>query len=71
MAVYREFEYILWALATVGPGPWATWRAPGPSLGLGPGALAAWAPEPRARAWDLVGPKAQAGPGLAKSTTLQ
>ena len=65
MAVYREFEYIVWALATMGPGPWATWnwdrgprngtwQGPGPSLGpcLGPGA------------WDLVGP--QAGPGLSK-----
>ena len=70
MAVYREFEYILWALATMGPGMWATWNwdqgpGPGPSLGLGLGPWPAWAREP-GRAWDQVGLRAQAGPGLPK-----
>ena len=54
----------------MGPGTWATWNwdqgpGPGPSLGLGLGPWPAWAREP-GRAWDQVGPRAQAGPGLLK-----
>ena len=70
VVVDREFQYIFWALATMGPGLWAQ------AQDLGQGAMG---PGPRAWAWELgPGPPAGARPqdhgtGLSKKhdTTMK
>ena len=68
MAVYREFEYIVWALATMGLGSWATWAwKQGPGLGPG-GPHPVWGRDrgpPRPGSPRMEGPRPR-GPGLKK-----